>query len=161
MSPLPIFIEAEDLNQDQDLPDISVKDTATRENHPVAFVSGWDDDKIQAQTLCYSPMEFLPALDGVSASQDSEKYWVKRLSKVLARFLFSTSGANCVFRPFWIDKNDITTYGDAVTVTAISAQDGSLYHAPMESFNTLGAKAAGIRLESVSSGAVSVWLAGV
>jgi len=143
------------------LPDLFIRDAESGTNIPVAGLDGWDDDYIQAQAITFAPMTFATELTGVVATGQTGGYWCRRLTKVLLRVNFSTSGANAVIRPLYYDANGVECIGDSVTVTAIARQDGSAYMSPVEFFDTYGANQMRFVVDSISAGTIDVSLAGV
>ena len=143
------------------LPNLHIQDSDTLVNVPVAGNDGWEDDFLQAQTLCYVPMSFGTPETGKVALDESEEYWCRRQSKALLRVNFSVSGANTVVRPIYTDDSDILSVGDPVTITAISRQDGAAYMAPVEVFEVYGANKIAFVIESISAGTIDISIAGV
>lgn len=144
-----------------DLPDLYVRDAKSGLNVPVAGVFGWDEDFLQAQTLCYAPMSFL-AQETLIEDTLTTINWCRRLSKVLINLEFSVSGANCVLYPVYLDQNDTTILGKAITITTSSqTMGGSNYIAPMEIIDTYGARQIQFLPDSISSGNVYMRVTGV
>lgn len=144
-----------------DLPDLYVRDAKSGLNVPVAGVFGWDEDFLQAQTLCYAPMSFLDQETLVENTLTAMN-WCRRLSKALISLEFSASGANCVLYPVYLDQNDVPILGKAITITASSqTMGGSNYVAPMEIVDTYGARRIQFLPDSISSGNVYMRVTGV
>lgn len=143
------------------LPNLYIKDAESLDNVPVAGNTGWSDDFLQAQTLCYAPLDFGTAETGMVATDTSGSYWMRRLAKAMLRVNFSTSGANAVIRPIYEDDDEILAVGDTVTVTATSHLDGTAFMAPVELFETYGANRISFYIESISAGTIDIRVAGV
>jgi len=143
------------------LPNLYIKDAESLVNTPVAGNTGWSDDFLQAQTLCYVPLEFAAEETGLAALAVTEQYWMHRLIKALVRVNFSNSGANAVIRPQYEDDNAVVAIGASVTITATSQLDGVAYMAPIEVFETYGANRIAFIIDSISAGTVDISVAGV
>jgi len=143
------------------LTDIKIRDAESGLNIAVGGLTGWDDDFLQAQAICYAPMILNEAKTGLSAASEIGLYWVRRYSKVVVRVSFSNAGANAVIRPLYYDTAEVEIAGDSATVTAIARQTGSLYMAPIEVFDTYGAKQMAFLVESISAGTIDIQIAGV
>ncbi len=144
-----------------ELPDLHIQDSQSGDHIPVGGIQGWDNDYLQAQTVCKAPMVFQAEEIGKNAGDDSSMYWCRRLSNGLVKVNFTDSGANAVIYPLYEDKNGVKSIGSAITVNAKSRQDGALYMAEMLVFDLLGANKFGIYIESISVGTINVMLAGV
>ncbi len=143
------------------LPDIHMQDSENLSHIPIGGVEGWDNDFLQAQTICYAPMDFQDQEAGKNAGEDSTMYWCRRLSKGVVRVNFSASGASTVLRPIFEDKDGLQAIGEQITVSATSRQDGSSYMGGVAVFDLLGANKFGVFIESITSGTIDISLAGV
>lgn len=143
------------------LPDLHIQDSETGAHIPVAGLEGWDADFLQAQTVCFAPMDFQQPETGKVAGDVSLQYWCRRLSRMLLRASFSDAGASATFIPLYYDKDGVESLGDPVTVTATSRMDGSLYMGRLAVIDTYGADKMAVLVESVSAGTVNLALAGV
>ncbi|RLB91924.1 MAG: hypothetical protein DRH10_00705 [Deltaproteobacteria bacterium] len=143
------------------LPDLHIRDAETDELIPVGGVEGWDSDFLQAQTICFAPMNFETEETGLAAAGETNQYWCRRLSKILLRCNFSTSGANASISPLYYDSDGVEVVGDPVTINAIARQDGAAYMAAMEIFESYGANKVAFLVNSVSAGTVNLSVAGV
>jgi hypothetical protein len=156
-----LFVTTQQEEEAPALPDLYIRDAESGVNTPVAGVDGWDADFLQTQTVCYAPMDFQAEETGKAAGGTTGQYWCRRLSKVLLRVNLSDAGANASIRPLYYDKDGLEVMGDAVTVNASFRQDGSVYMAPMEVFETYGANKIAFLVDSVSAGTVGISVAGV
>lgn len=144
-----------------ELPDLYIRDAESGLNVPVAGLSGWDDDFLQSQTLCYGPMEFLTQ-ETLEVDAPSAAYWCRRLSKILINLEFTVEGANCVFYPIYLDKNGVSVLGASITITATgSTLGGTNYIAPLQVLDTYGANKIQFLISSISSGTAYLRAAGV
>lgn len=143
------------------LANLHIKDSSDLTNVPVAGNTGWDNDFLQAQTLCSTPMLFGTEETGLVATNITSDEWYRRKSKALVKVNFSNAGANTVLRPLYQDSAGITSVGSTVTVTAIAKQEGALYMAPIEVFETYGSDKMSFIIESISVGTVNISSAGV
>ena len=144
-----------------ELPDLHIQDSESLLHIPVGGVEGWDDDFLQAQTICFAPMDFQGEETGLTGGDETGLYWCRRLSKMLVRCSFSDSGATASIRPVYEDKDGALAIGDTVSISATSKQDGSNYMAAIVVLETYGANRMAIMVESVSAGTLNVSLAGV
>lgn len=142
------------------LPDIYVRDTELSINKPVGCLQGWDDDYLQITSLSLAPMSF-QSLQTLTAGQRSVFYWTRRLSKVLINGRFGDSGANAVIRIVYLDQNGVESIGPAITLNALTFQDGSNYIAELKEVETYGANKVAVEVISVSAGLFHLRLAGV
>jgi len=143
------------------LSNLYIKDAESLANTPVAGNTGWVDDFLQAQTLCYVPLEFATEETGLVVLAVTGQYWMHRLIKALVRVNFSDSGASAVIRPLYEDDNAVISIGASVTITATSQLDGIAYMAPIEVFETYGANRIAFIIDSISAGTVDLSVAGV
>lgn len=144
-----------------DLPDLNIRDAESGLNIPVAGIQGWDNDFLQAQTLCYGPMSFSDQLT-LTLNTETITYWCRRLSKVLINLEFSVSGASCELFPIFYDQNLDPILGESLTITASSQQlGGSNYIAPLKMIDTYGARKISFLPVTISSGNVYLKAAGV
>lgn len=143
------------------LSNLHIRDSETDLNIPVAGNTGWADDFLQAQTLCYVPLVFEDAELALAALAETLTYWCHRKSKAILRVNFLTSGANAVIRPLYTDSNGIVSVGDSVTITAIARQDGTAYMSPLEIFELYGANKIAFVIDSISVGTIDVRVTGV
>ena len=144
-----------------ELRDLHIRDSQSGADVPVAGLDGWDDDYLQVQTLTHAPLDFQDPETGKTGGSETQQYWCRRLSKLIVKINFNTSGANASIRPMYYDKDDALVVGDAVTVNAITRQESGAYMSPMTVFETYGANKMAVAIESVSSGTIDISLAGV
>lgn len=156
-----IFVASSGGTPPPSLPDLHIKDAESGQNVPVAGLEGWDNDFLQAQTICYAPMDFQDPETGKVAGDTTQAYWCRRLSKVLIRPLFSDAGATATITPLYYDKDNLESMGDSISISATTRQAGSDYMGRLAVVPTYGANRIAFLIETVSAGTLTLSMSGV
>jgi hypothetical protein len=142
------------------LPDLHIQDSENNNHIPVGGVEGWDNDYLQAQTICFAPLVFQSEI-AKAGGDETDFYWCRRLSTVLVSLRFTDAGAIASIRIKYEDKNGVIAVGESMPVSATAAQDNSRYLGAIQSISTNGANRVAVIIESVSSGLVDIDIAGI
>ena len=139
--------------EQQNLPDVSIRDVSDNQPTPIACIPDWDNDLIQVQELVNSPLVF-QELGSISAGNYTYFKTSQRRQYALVSATFSDTGANAVVYPVYRDKNGEEVIGSSLTVT--EAIDGK---APLAKFDVFGASSMRFYIKSISSGTLSLQVA--
>ena len=143
------------------LPTLYVMDSLTSEDIAVAGVQGWDDDYIQAQTICNAPMEMQPEVI-LNEGSLTPYYWCRRLSKVVLRASSDNASDVITIRPLLLDVNDIEILCDDIVISISDHAVDNRYIAPMEIIPIYGAKRVTFKVIDISiSSSVGIMVSGV
>ena len=146
------------IQQDEILKILNIQDAETRENVPVLGFQS-ESNYVQGLIGVTIPLKFYQVGSGLAGGELTDKLELRGLTNLILKLNFSDPSSVAQMRVILEDVNGLKIVSELIAIASTNEQENGKYLGEYAMFKTHGASYAQLKIETISSGTLDVFLA--